>query len=79
MAISAFVFIDVESKKTAEVFSVISVFSGVKSVYAISGPYDIIALIEGDDFFEISQIVVGGIRSLDGVVKTMTCFVLEQS
>ncbi|MBI4641869.1 MAG: Lrp/AsnC ligand binding domain-containing protein [Candidatus Tectomicrobia bacterium] len=77
--ISAFVFIDVDSKKTTDVFSLISVMSGVKSVYAISGPYDLIALVEGDDFFDISNIVVGGIRSIDGVMKTMTCFVLEQS
>ena len=45
----------------------------VLQVDRVTGPYDVVAVLEAEDLNEISQIVVSAIHTLPGVVRTNTC------
>jgi DNA-binding Lrp family transcriptional regulator len=49
---------------------------GVKSAHLITGPYDIIALIEAKDPGAIGRLVMSKIQAVTGVGKTITCVVV---
>jgi DNA-binding Lrp family transcriptional regulator len=38
----------------------------------ITGPYDVIALVEADDLRQLSDVVVSQIQATPGVLRTMT-------
>ena len=49
----------------------------VKDVDRVTGPYDVVAVLEASDINKISDIVTDQIHSLAGVVRTTTCISLE--
>ena len=49
----------------------------VKDVDRVTGPYDVVAVLEAPDINKISDIVTDQIHSLAGVVRTTTCISLE--
>ena len=49
-----------------------------KVVDRVTGPYDVIAVLEAPDVNGISEIVASEIHHLDGVMRTITCVSLEQ-
>lgn len=52
-------------------------FPQVKSLYLMSGGYDLKVLIEGDDLREIAMFVSEKLSTLEGVRSTKTNFVLK--
>jgi len=49
---------------------------GVKSVTRVTGPYDVLIVLEASDINDVSDIVNSEIHSLTGVVRTTTCVTL---
>jgi DNA-binding Lrp family transcriptional regulator len=49
----------------------------VSAVHPVTGPYDIIALLEVGDAREISQVVAGTIGGMRGVTRTTTLLCAE--
>lgn len=41
---------------------------------AVSGPYDVVALVEGDSHNALGRLVVDKIQATPGVRRTLTCF-----
>ena len=52
-------------------------FPQVKSVYLMSGGYDLKVIIEGDSLQEVALFVSGKLSTLEGVRATKTCFILK--
>ncbi|MDD7126467.1 Lrp/AsnC family transcriptional regulator [Treponema porcinum] len=52
-------------------------FPQVKSVYLMSGGYDLKVIIEGDSLQEVAFFVSGKLSTLEGVLSTKTCFILK--
>jgi DNA-binding Lrp family transcriptional regulator len=50
---------------------------GIKAIDRVTGPYDVIAIVEAADINKVSEIVSNEIHSLPGVVRTTTCVSLE--
>jgi len=48
----------------------------VKSVSTVTGPYDVIAVIEGETMQEIGELVTGKINSIAGISRVVTCLVI---
>ena len=46
---------------------------GVRDVARVTGPYDVIVVLEGQEVDEISDTVAEVIHPLEGVVRTTTC------
>ena len=49
----------------------------VISVDAVTGPYDVIALLESEDLDTLGQAITDGIQRVDGVQRTNTCLVVK--
>ena len=77
MPISGFVFIDVTGNHTKSAYKTLTRLQGVKSLYAVTGPFDLIAYIEADTIEELNDLVLSRIRSVDGITKTSTALVLN--
>lgn len=72
MAISAYVFIECVQGKALEVSRKLSQLAGVKSCHAVTGPVDVIALIEAPNINELGKYVVEKIQATRGVLRTST-------
>jgi len=73
----AFVLIDVMVGRTKEVLKALVGVEGVKSARAVTGPHDIIALVEGENLKSLSDMVLSQIRGVKGVIRTLTCMVID--
>jgi DNA-binding Lrp family transcriptional regulator len=49
----------------------------VVSVDAVTGPFDVIALLESDDLDKLGRAITDGIQRVDGVQRTTTCLVIR--
>ncbi|HEX74057.1 MAG TPA: Lrp/AsnC family transcriptional regulator [Dehalococcoidia bacterium] len=78
MTAKAFILIETAVGKTKEVTTSIEQLKGVKSVNTVTGPYDIIAIIEGESLNEIGDLVTVQIHPVSGIARTVTCLVLPR-
>lgn len=49
----------------------------VVSVETVTGPYDVITLLESDDLDKLGQAITDGIQTVEGVQRTTTCLVVK--
>ncbi len=77
MAARAFVLIETTVGRTKEVASALKQLAGVKSVDAVTGPYDIIAIIEANELNDIGDLVTGKIHPIAGISRTVTCLAIR--
>jgi DNA-binding Lrp family transcriptional regulator len=77
MAVSAFVLIQTEVGKAAQVANEVRAIDGVVSADDVTGPYDVIARAESDSVDELGKMVVSRIQMIDGITRTLTCPVVN--
>ena len=77
MAAKAFVLIEVAVGKDKEVIAALSRLKGVKSADSVTGPYDMIAVIEGQDLNDIGDLVTAKIGRITGITRTVTCLAIK--
>ena len=77
VAAKAFVLIETAVGRTKEVVATLDQLEGVKSVDTVTGPYDIIAIIEGKNLNEIGELVTGKIHPIAGISRTVTCLAIR--
>jgi DNA-binding Lrp family transcriptional regulator len=73
MAVKVFVLIETTMGKTREVVNVLEEINGVKSVDAVTGLYDVIAVVEMPDMNTVGDLMTKRIHSVSGVARTITC------
>ena len=73
----AYLKIDIETGKEKEVRDALRKTGGVKSADFVTGKNDLLALVEGGSFEEIVTKILGDIRKVKGINKTITDFVFE--
>jgi len=78
VAAKAFILIETAVGKTKEVTASLEQLAGVKSVDTVTGPYDIIAIIEGENLNDIGDLVTGKIHPISGISRTVTCLALPR-
>ncbi len=76
MAAKAFVLIETAVGRSREVATALRQVKGTTSVETVTGPYDIIAIIEGETLNDIGDIVTGKIHPIAGITRTVTCLVI---
>ena len=77
MTAKAFILIETAVGKNKEVVSVLSKLEGVSSVDMVTGPYDIIAVVEGDSLNEIGDLITGELHPVPGINRTVTCLAIK--
>ena len=77
----AFVLIEVAAGKSREVVAGITDLQQkrkeILSVEAVTGPYDVIAVVEGPDVNAIGDLVNKNIQSVSGIMRTVTCLAMK--
>ncbi len=73
MAIRAFVLIDTAVGKSNEIMTALRGFEEVMSADRVTGPHDVIAVIESLDLETVGDVVTSRVQRLPGVVRTLTC------
>ena len=76
MAAKAFVLIETVVGRNKEVVTALKQLEGVESVNTVTGPYDVIATIEGDTLNTIGDLVTAKIHPIAGISRTVTCLVI---
>ncbi|MCX6354630.1 MAG: Lrp/AsnC ligand binding domain-containing protein [Candidatus Aureabacteria bacterium] len=77
MAVSAFIFVETTQGRAMDVRAEVARISGVKTASSVTGPYDIIAVVEGRDVNELGEFIVSKIQNIPGVLRTMTNIIIE--
>lgn len=76
MATKAYVLIEASVGKTRDVVAALNAIDGVKSVDPVTGPYDVILVVEGKDLNSVGELVTGQIHPIPGVTRTVTCLAI---
>jgi DNA-binding Lrp family transcriptional regulator len=77
MPVKAFILIEVAAGRVLRVVKEISRLDGVQSCHAIAGQYDVIVLLEAGDLADIGRMCLSRIQTIDGVLRTVTCHVID--
>jgi len=77
VAAKAFVLIETVVGRNKDVVATLRQLEGVKSVDTVTGPYDIIAIIEGETLNDIGDLVTGKIHPTVGISRTVTCLAIQ--
>ena len=76
MAAKAYILIETVVGKTKEVVTKIKQLEGVKSVDPVTGPYDIITIVEAENLNDVGDLVTGKIHPIAGISRTVTCLAI---
>ncbi len=77
--VQAYILIQTEVGKAAEVAAAVSNLPGVASAEDVTGPYDVIVRAEAVDVDQLGQLVVAGVQRVAGITRTLTCPVVHLS
>ena len=77
MAVSAYVLIQTEVGKAAQVAEQVADIAGVVSAEDVTGPYDVIVRAEAESVDELGRMVVSKVQLIDGITRTLTCPVVH--
>jgi len=75
VAAKAFILIETVQGRSKEVAIALKKIDGVKTVDTVTGPYDVIAEIEGETQNDIGNLVFK-IHPISGISRTVTCLVV---
>ena len=73
----AYVLIEALPGKAIELASILSKVEGMKSVNVVTGPFDVISLVEAPNLKALGELIVKKIQATNRVAKTLTCIVVE--
>lgn len=73
MAVQAYILVQTEVGKAADVATAIGAIDGVKLAEDVTGPYDVIVRAEGASMDELGALVLSQIQAVPGITRTLTC------
>ncbi len=76
--VRAYVLIEMAAGHSTNLVNLLRGRSDVTDADRVTGPYDVIAVLEAEDLAQINEVVTTEIHHLEGVVRTITCVSLEQ-
>jgi DNA-binding Lrp family transcriptional regulator len=77
MSVNAYVLIQTDVGKAADVTRSIREIDGVVSAEDVTGPYDVIALVASASIDEVGRLVVSQVQRIEGITRTVTCPVVN--
>ena len=81
MTVRAYILIECEAARSGAVSGGLRrlavAYAKVLSADSVSGPFDLIALLESPDLDGLGRAVAEGIQKISGVRRTVTCVVTE--
>lgn len=77
MAVAAYVLIQTEVGKAAQVAAEAAAIDGVVSAEDVTGPYDVIVRANAASVDDLGRMVVSKIQLIEGITRTVTCPVVN--
>ena len=77
MVVQAYILIQTDVGKAAEVARQITEIKGVILAEDVTGPYDVIVRAEAEDVDRLGQLVVARVQGVGGITRTLTCPVVH--
>jgi DNA-binding Lrp family transcriptional regulator len=75
--VKAYILIQTEVGKAAQVSAEVSGIPGVASADDVTGPYDVVVVAEAKSVDDLGKLVVAKIQSVEGITRTLTCPVVH--
>jgi len=75
--IEAYILLTTNIGRVKDVYNKLKKADNIKSISIVTGPFDIIALVEAEDLSTLSNTVVEEIGDIDGVLDTNTGIIVE--
>jgi len=76
VAAKAFILIETVVGRNKEVVNTLKKLEGIATVDIVTGPYDVIAIIEGETLNDIGDLVTTKIHPITGISRTVTCLAI---
>ncbi len=73
MTAKAFILIETSVGNSRRVADMMRGIPEIEAVDVVTGPYDVIAIVNADDMAAVADLVTGKIHSAGGVTRTTTC------
>ncbi len=73
MPTKAYILIETAVGKSRDVTDALRSLTGIDNVDAVTGPYDIIAIVAAPDLNAVGDLVTSQIHTINGIVRTVTC------
>ena len=73
MATRAYILIETVVGRTTEVAQALSKMGEMKRVDPVTGPYDIVAVVEAKDFPALGDLISEELHQISGIAKTVSC------
>ena len=77
MVVQAYILIQTEVGKSANVAGQIAQIKGVTLAEDVTGPYDVIVRAEARTVDELGNLVVAKVQAVEGITRTLTCPVVH--
>lgn len=77
MPAQAYVLIQTDVGKSAQVAEEVSKIGGVIAAHNVTGNYDVIVLAEAESMDDLGRLVVNHIQLIHGITRTATCSVVH--
>lgn len=77
MDVSAYILIQTELGRAAEVAEAATRIPGVLAADDVTGPYDVIVRATAANIDDLGRLVVSRVQSISGITRTLTCPVVN--
>jgi DNA-binding Lrp family transcriptional regulator len=77
MVVQAYILIQTDVGKAAEVAAEIAEVKGVTLAEDVTGPYDVIVRAEARNVDELGKLVVAKVQNIPGITRMLTCPVVH--
>ena len=79
MPTKAYILIETDVGKSRDVATELNALNSVTTVDAVTGPYDIISVVEATDLNAVGDLVTSRIHKINGIARTVTCLSVGSS
>lgn len=73
MSVQAYILVQTEVGKAADVAKAIAAIDGVSAAEDVTGPYDVIVRASAANVDDLGALVISNIQAVKGITRTLTC------
>ncbi|MDI1459516.1 Lrp/AsnC ligand binding domain-containing protein [Catellatospora sp. KI3] len=75
--VHAYILIQTSVGKSVDVSAAIGDIQGVTRVDAVTGPYDVVAMVQAHTVDELGKLVLSQIQLIPNITRTLTCPIIH--
>lgn len=76
---NAYILIEALPGKAIELVNLVKGMKGVTKVDLVTGPYDVITMVQAEDLQALGEMIVKKIQATGFIARTLTCITVEQN